>query len=255
MSRLYGRTMDVYGISQYLVENYRYSYQKDKKETSMLELEKVSSKICDYLPDEAVKYLQDANIEIAWNLFTQDTIYSGVGEERNIIIFPTKKLKEDYKRDLVYYMGDLLRRLNLDYIPDEFDLRCQYSDVLPLILEYLYLRDSGKEERFSPKHLDDLLLNGEQYIKIYESFKARPDLFDENRFLRNTLLFLVPLSSMDATLQISDEIAKNKDALREIIKELIENPNHNREEVMNKRKIDTYGFKRLRKEIDFRKKK
>ena len=254
MSRLYGRTFDIYNVSKYFNENYEKCYKKDKSEISLDELEDVSSVIGRYLPVESFKYLQDADIQIAWNLFTRDTVYSGYGEERNIIFFPSKKLKEDYKRDLVYFMGDLLRRINLDYIPDEFDIRCQYSDVLPLLLEYLYLRDTGKENAFAPRHLDDLALNAEHYTGIYEAYNARPDIFDESYYLRNSLLYLVPLSSMDATLQITDEIAKDNNAVRSVIKELIENPNHNREEVMNRRNIGTYGFKRLVKEIDSRKK-
>ena len=72
-------------------------------------------------------------------------------------------------------------------------------------------------------------------------------------FLLNTLSFLVPLSSMDATLQIRDKYEKDKDALIELIYELIENENHNREEIMKSKDIDTYGFKTLRKEIKGRK--
>ena len=164
MSRLYGRASDVYSISEYFNENYSKQYKKDNTIITFDELDRVSSVIGTYLPLEAVKYLNDSEIEINWNLFTKDTIYSGVGEERNVIIFPTKKLKEDYKRDLLYFMGDLLRRLNLDYVPDEFDIRCQYSDVLPLLLEYLYLRDVGKVDRFSTKHLDDLALNNYKVV-------------------------------------------------------------------------------------------
>ena len=159
------------------------------------------------------------------------------------------EMKEEYKRDLVYFIGDLLRRLSLDYIPDEFDIRCQYSDVLPLLMEYLFLRDCGKEKRFSDKHLQDLKLNANQYIKIYEKFENNKEFSNEQIFLRNSLLYLVPLSSMDATLQISDEIINDKESLKQLIKELIENENHNREDVLNKRNINTYGFKRLRKEI------
>lgn len=250
MSRLYGRTIDVYSISKYLNENYKRTYEKDKTKIDAEEMEKTPEIITPYLPRNAQEYLDKSEIEIAWNLFTKDTIYSGYGETKNTIIFPTRTMQEEYRRDLIYFMGDLLRRINLDYLPDEFDIRCQYSDVLPLLLEYLFLRDSGKKERFSDKHLKDLALNAKEYVKIYDNFNNFKQVSDEKRFLRNTLLFLVPLSSMDATLQITDDIANDKESLRALIKELIENPNHNREEVMKKRNIDTYGYKRLRKEID-----
>ena len=249
MSRLYGRTPDIYYISKYLIENYNSKYQKDKTKISDDELEEAPEILRTYLPQIAIDYLKNSQIDISWNFFIKDTIYSGYGEERNAIIFPTKQMKEEYKRDLVYFIGDLLRRLSLDYIPDEFDIRCQYSDVLPLLMEYLFLRDCGKENRFSDRHLQDLKLNANEYIKIYERFENNKESSNEQLFLRNSLLYLVPLSSMDATLQISDDIVNDKESLKQLIKELIENETHNREDVLNKRNINTYGFKRLRKEI------
>lgn len=251
--RLYGRTFDIYSLSKYLLENYKRQYKKDETIISGSDLEDVASVITPYLSHEHVEYLNDADIEILWNRHIKDTIYSGVGEETNAIFFPTREMKEEYKRDLLYFMGDLLRRISLDYIPNEFDISCQYSDVIPLLIEYLYLKEIGKEDRFSPKHLDDLSLDAEEYIKRYDRFNKKQLPSKEEAFLRDSLLYLVPLSSMDATLQIGDEIAQDKDALKAILKELIENPDHNREEVMKKRNIETFGFKRLRKEIDRRK--
>lgn len=250
MSRLYGRINDVYNISRYMQENYHGKYKKDKTPTTGIELENAPALLVPYLTDDIIRYLDKLEINIAWNFFIKDTVYSGVGEEKNVIIFPNKTVQEEYKRDLIYFIGDLLRRLNLDYMPNEQDIRCQYSDVLPLLLEYLYLRECDQEERFSDKHLSDLNLNAKHYIRLYEIFKKYNKLLSEDTFLRNTLLYLVPLSSFDATLQISDEIANDKEALRSLISELIENPNHDREEVIAKRNIDTYGFKRLTKEID-----
>ena len=249
MSRLYGRTPDIYNVSKYIMENYNGKYQKDKTKISYDELEKSRDRLEIYLPESVIDYLKNTQIDVSWNLFIKDTIYSGYGEARNAIIFPTKQIKEDYKRDYVYFIGDLLRRLSLDYIPDEFDIRCQYSDVLPLLMEYLFLRDCGKENRFSDRHLQDLKLNANEYIKIYERFENNKESSNEQLFLRNSLLYLVPLSSMDATLQISDDLVNDKESLKQLIKELIENETHNREDVLNKRNINTYGFKRLRKEI------
>ena len=39
MSRLYGRTYDIYNISKYFNENYKRCYVKDKTEISLDELE------------------------------------------------------------------------------------------------------------------------------------------------------------------------------------------------------------------------
>ena len=195
--------------------------------------------ITPYLTDEAVNYLNDCNIQLAHNNFIKDTIYSSYGDEENIIIFPTKVMKERYKRDLAFYMGDLLRRVNLDLLPSDYDIRCQYSDVLPLLLEYIFLRDTGKGEEFSSRHLHDLNLNAKHYVKMFERFDKYKDILNKDSFLRNTLVYLVPLSSMDATLQIGDDIANDKVALRELINDLFENVDNNREIVMKERNIDT----------------
>jgi len=139
-------------------------------------------------------------------------------------------------------------------MPNEYDIMCQFSDVLPLLIEYLYLKEINQEERFSNKNLTDLKLNAYEYKKIYERFEKFPYIFSEENMLRNTLLFLVPLSSMDATLQIVDKYKDKKDELVKLIYDLFENINHNREEVINERDVETFGFKRLRKEIELRRK-
>lgn len=248
MSRLYGRTDDVYNISKVFVEEYKGKYIKDNTIISPDELENSANVIEPYLSRENLKYLDEKEIEIACNPFIRETIYSGLGEDKNVIIYPSRKIKEEYKRELIYFIGDLLRRKSLDKLPEEFDIKCQYSDVLPLLLEYLFLRDTGKEERFSAKHLGDLNLNAPEYIKIFDRFNKYEGLYDKGKFLRNTLLYLVPLSSMDATLQIVDNIT-DEDDLKKLIDELISNENHNREDILKDRNIETYGFRRLIKEI------
>ena len=249
MSRLYGRTDDIYNISKYFRENYKGKYIKDKTPIKKEELENAPSIITPYISLENAKYLDSKEIEMASNAFLRETIYSGPDEEKSVIIFPSRKLREEYKRELLYFLGDLLRRKSLDYMPSEFDIKCQYSDVLPLLIEYLYLRDTGKADRFEDKHLSDLNLNAKEYIKMFEGFNKCEGMYDKDFFLRNTLLYLVPLASMDATLQIRDTVMNDKDELIKLIDELITNENHNREEILRKRDIDSYGFKALRKEI------
>lgn len=254
MSRLYGRVDDVYNISNYLIDNYSGKYIKDGRKISNEELENCIDTVIPYMTKEQINYINDCDIKIYWNSFIKDTVYSGVDTEQNSIFFKTKEMKEEYKLDFLYFIGDLLRRKSLDYLPEEFDIKCQYSDLLPLLIEYLYLKESNKEERFSNKNIKDLKMNAYYYKKIYERYQKYPFLYSEESMLRNTLLFLVPLSSMDATLQIVDKYGNNKDEMINLIQELFINLNHNREEIVLKRDIDTYGFKRLRKEIDLRSK-
>jgi hypothetical protein len=232
-----------------LKEEYKGKYKKDNTVISGDDLEKSPLVITPYISRENALYLDKQEIEIACDSFIRETIYSGLGEERNIIFFKSRKLREEYKRELIYFIGDLLRRKSLDYLPEEFDIKCQYSDVVPLIIEYLFLRDTGHAERFSSKHLSDLSLNAPEYMKIYERYNKYEGLFNKEDFLRNTLLYLVPLSSMDATLQIIDELGNDKDELKKLLNELINNESHNREAILKDRNIETYGFRRLRKEI------
>ena len=96
-------------------------------------------------------------------------------------------------------------------------------------------------------------MDAPHYQKIYNKHQKHPSIYPDDYLLRNTLLYLVPLSSMDATLQLIDKYKDDKDEIRYLIYELVQNESHNREEIMAERNIDTYGFKRLRKEIDLRK--
>ena len=253
MSRLYGRVEDVNSISNYLIENYNKLYIMGYKDIEDKELIDAPRTIFPYLSKDSINYINNCDVQVRWNNGIPGTIYSGVGEDDNVIFFKTRQMREEYKTDLIYFIGDLLRRKNLDYMQDEHDIMCQYSDLLPLLIEYLYLREEGKEEVFSDRNLSDLRINAKEYHRIYEKRKRFPFLVSEKALLNNTLLYLVPLSSMDATLQIIDKIGDNKDELRLFIQQLIDNPNHNREEIVNEKNINTYGFKRLRKEIDMKK--
>jgi hypothetical protein len=253
MSRLYGRLEDVNNISNYLINNYKKLYIPSYKEIEDEELMDAPKKIFTYLSKDTINYINDCDIKVFWDKNAPGTVYSGEGEKENIIFFKTRQMREEYKTDFIYFIGDLLRRKNLDYMQDEHDIMCQYSDLLPLLIEYLFLREEGKEEEFSDRNLSDLRLNAKHYHRTYERRKKYPFLVSEETLLNETLLYLVPLSSLDATYQIIDKIGDNKDELRLFIYKLIENSNHNREEIVSERDINTYGFKRLRKEIDLRK--
>lgn len=252
MSRLYGRTIDIYSISKYLNENHINKYTKDKRTIDFDELNSAIDTVKPYLSIDTINYLMECDIQVSGKLFAKETIFSGYGEENNIIIFPSRTMKEEYKRELMYFIGELLKRKNPDLIPSKFDIKCQYSDMLPLLVEYLYMKETGNEDKYSDKHLNDLALNAKEYVKIYEGYKNGSLNMSEDNFLMNSLLYLVPLSSLDATLQVIDLFKDDKDKMVELLSLLIENANNNREEIMTDKNISTYGFKRLRKEIDYK---
>ena len=103
MSRLYGRTYDVYSVSKYFQENYNKKYVRDNTKITDQELMHQQEVITPYLTDEEIEYLDKCNIQFGYNRFIRETIYSGYGEKDNIIIFPKKIMRESYKRELIYY--------------------------------------------------------------------------------------------------------------------------------------------------------
>ena len=252
MSRLYGRVEDVNSISNYLIDNYKKVYVPSFKEIELEELIDTPKKIFQYLSKDSINYFNECDVKMCWNGKIAGTIYNSADEEENVIFFRTKQMREEYKTDLIYYIGDLLGRKNNDIIQNQYDISCQYRSLLPLLIEYLYLKEDNREETFSDRNISDLRMNAKEYHKLYNRFKKFPFWFSEEKLLNNTLLYLIPLSSLDATYQIIDKYGNDKDKIRYLIQKLIDNENHNREEIMNDENINTYGFKRLRKEIDLR---
>lgn len=267
MSRLFGRCDDVYSVSKYLRDTEMKFYSSNKSKTTWEEIENTPGKIELYLPENAIKLIEDTPVRLVKSFFAFKPMMFVPFElkEEPLMVFPKGTPKEEYKKDLAFFIGRILANHSHDLLPKEFDLACTYHDVLPLVLEYLYLKENNEEDQLFLKYSRDLLKNAKKYIKIYELYEKYQDSLRELMYtterleeqkeknkqamLKKILTNLVPLASMDATLQITDKY-KDPDDYKKLIEELIENPNHNREEIIKKRNIETYGFKRLRKEID-----
>lgn len=252
MSRLYGRVEDVNSFYNYFIDNYNKKYVKDNTIISCDELQDSQKLILDYLYKDYIIYLNNCNVKCFYDKRSKDVAYN-IEEGNNVIFFPTKDMKEEYKSDLIYYIGDLLNNRRLDYMTDEYDIRCQYGDLIPLLVQYLFFKESGKEDRFTSKNFEDLKSNVPIYKKVHDRSIKYPKIYTRDILLRHTLLNLVPLSSMDAALQIIDKYGNDKNEMRYLLGQLIINEHHNREEVVNEIGINTYGFKRLKKEIDLKK--
>ena len=275
MSRLYGRAFDVFQISNYIKSADIPIYTEDKKNVSIDELME-SSKILDlYIPDEALDYILNNQIHIVKSPFIPKNMTSFASDKNpnDTIFFKGMNFKEEHKRELVFFLGAVLSKINQDELPKSNDLPCEYGDVFPLLLEYIYLKEIGKEDRFLKKHLYCLKYHGDKYQKIYETYQRslvtnknnelnfytqnelikQDEIYKkrEDQFLKDTLTMLIPFSSVDGILQIIDKI-NTKEELKELIKELYENKNNNRQEILNNIGIESYGYKRLRKEIDIR---
>ncbi len=251
MSRLYGRVEDIYNFYKYLLDNYNEKYKKDKTIISYEELEDSPRKIFDYLGKDNINYINECNVKCYYDKLSKNIKYN-IEDDNNILFFPSKKMQEEYKSELVFYIGALLNEKSLDYMENNYDICCQYSDLVPLLTQYLFFKENHQEERFVLKNFNDLKLNAPIYCKIRKRAISYPKIYTEDVLLRNTLLNLVPISSLDATFQIIDKYGNDKNKMRCLLGKLIENENHNREKIINEEGFNTYGFKRLRKEIDKR---
>ena len=273
MSRLYGRAFDVYQISKYLNGKEIPKYTENNKKISLDELIDSSEILDFYLPKSAIDYIVNYPIHIVKSPIIPKNMSSFPNEKNPnaTIFFKGLSFKEEHKRDLIFFLGCVLSNINPDELPKDNDLPCEYGDILPLVLEYLYLKETNEEDKFLLKHLDSLKYNAIRYSKTYEAYhkylvnnksnelnyytKEEQEKIDYNNdryekdFLSNTLTMLIPYSSIDGTLQILDKL-KTKDDFKMFINMLYENKNNNRQEVLKEFDIDSYGYKRLRKEID-----
>lgn len=272
MSRLYGRSLDVYSVSKHLVDNKPEKHKREKDKTTWEEVTECPSLIEDYLPSSAVKIIESKPIRVVGSPFVVKEGSLFVEGEDPTLLFPRWTPIDEYKRELVYFLGTVLANENCDKMPNDNSIPCEFSSVLSLLLEYLYLKEQGKEDSFSPKHLKELLYNAKKYIISYDNYhknlldKRAYDMFSDGGYqdlgeldsyydkqekdiLKATLQCLVPYSSMDATLQIIERY-KDKAEIKELIDMLVQNPNNDRQKALNDLGIETYGYNSLKKEID-----
>ncbi len=275
MSRLYGRSVDVYSISKYLIEGKLPKYKNDNRKTTWEELSYCPEIIEFYLPDNAIKIIEKNPIRIVHSPLVVKKAYMMPrnSSEEATMYLPRNSPIEEYKRELVFFLGENLSNVSPDFKPTEYSIPCEYTNILGLLLEYLYLKEKGLEDRFSSKHFNELLYNSKKYVKSYLSFQdamlsskasdlsiineSEKEKRDQKmkemqkQFLEATLTCLTPLSSFDGVLQLIDN-GIDENQIKKIIEVLVENKNHDRQSIINGMGIDSYGYKRLRKEIDRR---
>lgn len=254
MSRIMGRSLELYNISKDFLGTNIPQYKPDRTVITDDELLDAPEAIRMYLPETAIQYIKDHPISVAVRRFNKGTTtiapIPGV-EDTPYMIVNSSKMREEYKRELIFFLGDMLTKINFDMMHlTDFEIPCQFGTFLPIYLDYLYHRETGKEDTFSLKYLDELKDNATRYVPIYERYNNAPERFDINKFLVDTLTFLTPFSSMDAALQAGEKLGDDKEAIKKLIDEFIQNENHNsREHILYDRGIETVGFKSLRKEL------
>ena len=273
MSRLYGKSNDVYSISKLLIDSKIKPYTIKKNRIHEEELETCPEKIEIYLNEKTKKIISNTPIRIVFSPLVIKNTYLLPNDktEEPTMYFPRWNPIEEYKRELVFFIGQLLSNNSLDKMPDDETIPCEFNELVPLLLESLYLKEEGKLEDFSKKHLNELLFNAKQYVESYNNYNKYQDSISqanflflsekernkieektkkiEKDFLNATLTSLTPLSSMEVALQIIDK-NEDKEKIKELLNLLIDNPLHDRQTIIKDKGYETYGYKRLRKEIE-----
>ncbi len=272
MSRVFGKKFDVYNVSKELKESNLPKYKKDNSLSSWDEIDVTPEHIEVYLPDKAIEFLTSKKIKIMKSNFLKYTLTQVPDsfEEERFIKFPSHKPKNEFKRELVFYMGMLLSSYSPDFNDSSFYIPNEYDDTLPLYLEYLYMKEANKEEDFSLKHLNELKGYTKDYIMAYDDYNDFEDFrrtadcssldnIKAERFMKLceekeeditdfTRDCVIQLSSMEGTLALIDKV-KSKEDIKKVIEELMINKDGNRGAIMSNYGIDSYGYKYLRKEI------
>ena len=273
MSRILGRSIDVLQIVTYLQESNIPKYKKDKKDSTWDNIKNVSNEISIYLPNSAIDFLNKGEITIKKSPLRLYTLTSvpDFPDEKRFIKFPSNKPIKEFEREYAFYLGLLLAKCHIDTEEELLELGTEFDDLLPLLLDYLHLKENNKEDQFSIKHLNEIKEFSKYYKKIYDGYNDFYD-FTSNaetsslgdkeykNFLalcaekdaemeKLTLEDIVKLSSLEAALQIIDRNYTKED-FKKLIDVLMSNKDFSRSSVLYENKIDSFGYKRLRKEID-----
>lgn len=273
MSRILGRSYDVYQLVDYLQNNELVDFKKDKSNSSWNIIENVKNDIKPYLPDIAIDFINEEKIDILRSplriyTFTSVPQYS---DEKRFIRYPSLKPIKEYEREYAYYLGLLLTSYQIDTEEEFLEIGREYDDILPLLIDYLYLKINNKEEEFSLKYVDEIKHYTRYYKRLYDNyhkfyeFSSNAEVHDlsENEYKnfkelcddkdedmeRITMQNIKKLSALDGMLQIIDKKLSDKE-YKELVKELMLNSDENRSFILYDKGIDSFGYKRLRKEID-----
>ena len=273
MSKVLGRVNDVLNASIAFKESDIPKYKKERSTTTWDNIEKVKEDLKIYLPEIAINFINKDKISIYKNplrIYTFTSVPKYVDEKR-YIRYPSISPKKEFEREYAFYLGLLLSSYHMDTEEELLEVGKEYDDILPLLLDYLYMKNNNKEQNFSIKYLNFLkkfLKNYQASYKEYDkfcdfSFNANTYDYDDdklkrfenlcqskdNEFELYTMSKIIKLSSLDGILQIIDK-NYTKEEYKKLIEELVKNEDFSRSSVLYDRGIESYGYKRLRKEID-----
>ena len=184
MSREMGKSYEVYQIASELNKTSFPVYRRDNRESSWDEIETTPERLELYLPDVAIDFLTSKKVKLYKTPFRKYTLTQipENNQEDRFIKFPSLRPKEEFKRELMFYMGMLLSSYHIDDPEDEYIIPGEYDDLLPNILEYLSLKEDKREEFFSIKHLNELKKFNKTYPRFYDDYKDFQELENRSRF-------------------------------------------------------------------------
>jgi len=271
MSRVLGKTQEIINICDYIQESNIQKFERNNKKTTWDSIENTFNTLSFYLPDSAIDYLKEDKIVIKKNPLRKYTFISipENSNEKRLIRFPSLGAKEEYKRELSFFLGLLLSSYNEDE-ENMYEISGEFDNFLPYILDYLYLKSDNKESDFSLKYLDKIKnytkyykAYNEEYNNFYDVTKEASFEFTENgyqRYIKDcqkkdeelskfTIENMNMLSSLEAVLQLIDEILSEKE-LKLLILKLMLNGDKNRRYILNDYNINVNGYKYLKKELN-----
>ena len=270
MSRIYGNSEVTYNFYDELLNTQIPKSIKDRRKSSWEEIRAIDDKIKIYLPKEAIDVLGISRTVILRQPLRRRTV-SVIPADPNgtrAIVFPRKAPYKDNEYEYTYYLGKIIANDNPDEMTD-FLVPGEYDELIPLFLEYLYVKEHGDTNAFSINYFNELKKNAKRFMRNYNYIRSSDDTL--NYGIRNGL-FVDPeyamdafdneliqfeqlaginmrvLSSFDAMLQLADKDLSNEE-IKELIRNLMLNEKKARETVVRDMGIETFGYSRSRKEL------
>ena len=272
MSRILGRIYDVYNTTKELEEAKLPKFKIDNRETSWKDIVTTPEKLEYYYSDKVKDFLLSKKVKLMKTPFAKYTL-TQVPEneiEDRFIRFPSLTPKNEFKRELMFYMGMLLSSYRQDK-DNIYEISSEYDDTLPLLMEYLYLKDANEENKFDVKHLYQLKKYQKSFLKFckdyqdFEDFKREVNFasMDEKKYKKFQELCqekedeitsftkdsVIQMSSYEGLLGIIDNVTSESD-IKDLIEKLTLNEKESRASILKEYDIDSYGYKKLRKKIE-----
>ena len=273
MSRILGRSYDVYLASVALKNARIRKYKDDYTRTTWESVANSPKQYQMYLPQCAIDFLASKPIKLKKDpflVYTEMQIPENDNQER-YIKFPSLAPVEKYKTEYAYYLGMLLSFYHEDGEEDLYTFPKEYSDLLPMLMVYLQLKAEGKEKDFIKKYLSILSNYVGTYITDYEAYDGFEEFYNaavvtemtaekydkltetrqenDEKMISAVGETIIQLSSLDGVLQIVDR-CKTKEDFQKIIEILFINEQKDRSSILRSEGIESFGYKRLRKEIE-----